>query len=322
MIRLEAWFFLLWQNCASTVMHALYIVFKWNRVISHQCVMSVLNRRAAHWKLRIRCRWRRCRPERCWSRSPSHEPTADCWGSSGRRWASRPADTPPDCGSPDEQHTDHSPVITSNEFILNHFRLVLNGKTLVTFPILLAVYVAGSPPRYNFPSTSSVCPLVAMRSESLPSTLTITDFLPNSAFTCTQIIHIYIIENIEYIYINFPNADLSACYLISSHGWGGWSRTHGVPEAVTDGGGQRGAGGSFAQVTWQQQTAGLQLQNSVILLVGVGHVEQKATVSERPHGQLHCETETTYTHNHCHCQLWKIMYMWLFKIHIQTYTIY
>lgn len=72
------------------------------------CVMSVLNRKAAHWKLRIRCRWRRCRPERCWSRSPSHEPPADCWGSSGRCWASRPADTPPDCGSPEEQHKTQS----------------------------------------------------------------------------------------------------------------------------------------------------------------------------------------------------------------------
>lgn len=71
--------------------------------------------------------------------------------------------------------------------------------------------------------------------------------------------------------------------------------THCVPKAVINELGQGGSGGAFAQVTGEEQVPTQHLQHSVVLLVGVGHVEEHATASECAHRQLHRETATNKT---------------------------
>lgn len=66
--------------------------------------------------------------------------------------------------------------------------------------------------------------------------------------------------------------------------------THGVPEAVVNELGQRGGARAFAQVTGEEEVPALHLQHGVVLLVGVGHVEQHAAARKRADRQLHRET--------------------------------
>lgn len=65
--------------------------------------------------------------------------------------------------------------------------------------------------------------------------------------------------------------------------------THGVPEAVVNALGQGGGGRPFAQVTGEEEMPTMHLQHGVVLLIGIGHVEQHAAASERAHRELHGE---------------------------------